>query len=709
MADLALPIIAEQNLQSQNIDVRTDIPMGKTDEQKKSDAQKVNKIVATWDTLDTRWRTFYTEAVRNFEFLVDEQISPTAKKILKDEGRPELVFNFLLSLVNYISGVIATNKFRMKATPIRIGDEKGAELHTVLVDWAMNGCDGDYEIAKASVMAAIAKIGWLNNYWDASAPGGGKWVTKSYDPMMVRMDPDTKYEDLSDCRYIAVSGFYSAEEIINIFGLDKKDPDKAKKIRDNAKKLEGTGQKDDKPKGWLDKIFNGAADWWSGDKKAYSEYGSLSYVDNYADLRSGIYRVIEFHDRRRYPRTFKYDAETRQTSEIDKETASDKTKMDELKASNPMVFISDETVDELWVTAVCPRLLEDDILLEQPYAVQDRGFQFKPIFWYSYHPDITRTRGILDNVISTQQYFNQRMMTYLEAVMRGVNPDWTMEEGAIAPQDMGGWQSKKHGKMKIYQKSHTKPEREHPMPEVLTSLSNAAEMALDLRKDLTGISPNSLGMMESAKESGVLFNQRVQTGMTMLAHAFGHIQRTMSQSYMYCDRNLQEFLTMPRAVRLLGEPVEGMEGVEMDSTTRDAYWLKINYQTLDGVLNDVTQGEYDFQPDLTQLGATAKQAKFAQTLDVINMLPPEMKMVMIPRWIKYSDLPEAQEMAAEMSAIAKQVMGIDQQNKALNIIGKQHALAGQQVDLQGKNMAMDQASQQPPPDAQGMAQESLKK
>ena len=257
MADLALPIIAEQNLQSQNIDVRTDIPMGKTDEQKKSDAQKVNKIVATWDTLDTRWRTFYTEAVRNFEFLVDEQISPTAKKILKDEGRPELVFNFLLSLVNYISGVIATNKFRMKATPIRRGDEKGAELHTVLVDWAMNGCDGDYEIAKAAVMAAIAKIGWLNNYWDASAPGGGKWVTKSYDPMMVRMDPDTKYEDLSDCRYIAVSGFYSAEEIINIFGLDKKDPDKAKKIRDNAKKLEGTGQKDDKPKGWLDKIFNG--------------------------------------------------------------------------------------------------------------------------------------------------------------------------------------------------------------------------------------------------------------------------------------------------------------------------------------------------------------------------------------------------------------------------------------------------------------------
>jgi hypothetical protein len=147
----------------------------------------------------------------------------------------------------------------------------------------------------------------------------------------------------------------------------------------------------------------------------------------------------------------------------------------------------------------------------------------------------------------------------------------------------------------------------------------------------------------------------------------------------------------------------------MDSTTRDAYWLKINYQTLDGVLNDITQGEYDFQPDLTQLGATAKQAKFAQTLDVINMLPPEMKMVMIPRWIKYSDLPEAQEMAAEMSAIAKQVMGIDQQNKALNIIGKQHALAGQQVDLQGKNMAMDQANQQPPPDAQGMAQESLKK
>lgn len=661
-----------------------------------ADREKVQKIVAIWDSLDIRWRDFFTEVMRNFEYIVDNQLTPEVRKTLKTEGRPELIFNFLLSLVNYISGVIAQNKFKMKATPIRQGDELLAELHTVLGEWAMQNCDGDYEIAKAAVTAAIAKIGWLNNYWDPTARGGGKWITRSMDPFSVRMDPDTKQEDMSDCRYIGVQGYYSTEEILKIFSKHISEDVRAK-MRKNAKAMEGNAAPgENKPTGWADRVFGGAVQWWDPNKTNRSDgfFGNQAGLDPWMDIRTGIYRVVEFHDRRQVTQAIGYNVYTREVTPIDKEITSDVNKYEELKKQNPHVFYTEQTREEFWITAICPKLLPDQPLLEVPYVVQDAGFQFKPIFWYSFHPDLTRTRGILDNMISLQDYFNQRMMTWLEAVMRGVNPDWVAEKGAIAPEDLPTWQSKARGKVKFFV-SKNKPEREVPLESVVHSLSASAEMALEMRKELSGISPNSLGLKESSAESGTLFNQRVQAGMTMLQSAFSHLQRTMEHVYTYCDRNLQYYLTMPRAVRILGEPPQGLNGVELDQSSQGAYWLKVNMKTMEGVLNDVTQGEYDFRPDLTQLGTTAKQAKFQMDMEVFKAMPQEYQFVIAPVILKNYDSPDAKEMMARMEKVLEMKMGLQQQDAQMELLAKQQGLAGNMRQLEApdpKQMAQEQGN-----------------
>jgi hypothetical protein len=664
-----------------------------------SDKQKVEKIVSIWDSLDTRWKSFYQEVIRNFEYLCDNQIIPEIRAQLKADERPELVFNFLLALVNYIAGVIATNKFKMRAIPIRMGDEQKAELHTVLNEWAMQNCDGDYEIARAAVMACIAKIGWTNNYWDASAPNGGRWVTKSYDPFMIRFDPDTKNEDLSDCRYMAVSGYYSAEEIIAIYDLDKINPTKAKKIRDNATKLEGSYPKETKPKGWLNAVFGGAADWWNSGKEQTSWYQQDSLIDNYCDARMGIYRVVEFHDRRKYSKKYAYNPQTRQPEEVGHDVMNDASKMKDYEDEHKDWFIFDDVKNELWITAVCPRLLDDDVLLEVPYPIQDKGFQFKPIFWHSFHPDLTRSRGILDNLISSQDYFNQRMMSFLEAVMRGVNPDWLVDDQAISEENLVEWQSKKRGRILKHKGmgKDNKPERLHPMGEVLNSLQGSAEMIFDLQPKLSGVSPNQMGFKESSKESGVLYNQRVQAGLTALGQAFAHIQRSMSQIYDYCDRGLQIFLTTPRAVRILGEPPKGMEGVVMNQDQQDMYWLQVNQELLDGVLNDVSQGEYDFKPDLTQLGQTAKQAKFMEGMELLKSIPPKFQEVLAPLVVGIWDNPIAVEASRRMNQVLEAEVGMRLEDQQTNLLGKQVALAGATKQLNAPQV----------PDGGAMAQQSL--
>lgn len=652
-----------------------------------ADKEKVQKIVAIWNNLDIRWKDFYVEVGRNFEYLIDNQLSPEVRKILKEEGRPELIFNFLLSLVNYIAGTIAQNKFKMRAIPIRKGDELKAEMHTVLNEWAMQNCDGDYEIAKASVTAAIAKIGWTNNFWDANAPGGGKWVTRSINPFQIRMDPDTKQEDMSDCRYIGMQGFYSAEEIIKMFKLS---PEVIKTIRKNAKSIEGQFPIDDKkPRGWLDNVFGGAADWFNPNRTNRSDgfFGDQGSVDAWMDGRTGIYRVVEFHDNRRIVRSFGYNPITSEQIVVPADISNDPEKYQAYKDEHPGVYFFDSGKDEKWVTAICPRLLPDQPLVEFPYAVQDAGFQFKPIFWYSFHPDLTKSRGVMDNLISSQDYFNQRMMSWLEAVMRGVNPDWIVAKGGIALEDVQAWTSKARGKIKEYADGK-KPEREEPMAEVLNSLQGSAELVLDLRNELSGISPNSLGMKDTEAESGVLFNQRVQAGLTMLQSAFSHIQRSMGHIYTYCDRSLQTFVKLPRAVRILGEPPEGIDGVEMDQAGQDAYWLNINMQTIDGVLNDVSEGEYDFKADLTQLGQTAKQAKFQADIQLMQTLPPEYALAIAPIIVRGADNVDAKELSARMEEVYNRMNGIQDQNAQTDLLGKQIGLAGATKQLNGPDPAM---------------------
>ena len=165
--------------------------------------------------------------------------------------------------------------------------------------------------------------------------------------------------------------------------------------------------------------------------------------------------------------------------------------------------------------------------------------------------------------------------------------------------------------------------------------------------------------------------------------------------YEYCDRGLQVFLTTPRAVRILGEPPKGMEGVVMEEGQQDMYWLQVNQQLLDGVLNDVTQGEYDFKPDLSQLGQTAKQAKFAEGMEILKSIPQDYAEVLAPLIVGIWDNPIAQDAAKRMNQLLEAKMGLKLENEQTNLLGKQVQLAGATKQLQA------------PPDGGGMAQQSL--
>jgi hypothetical protein len=657
------------------------------------DANRVAKIQAIYERLKEQWSDFRAQSLKAFEYVSGIQLDPQVREELRRENRPAMIFNLMQPKLVTIAGLLESNKMFMRAVPINEGDEQLADMHTQLVsDWGMRNCGGMKEITKAAIDAAIGKIGWLNNYWSTQDNIEGKWITESYDPFMLLIDADARKQDQSDWRYMAATGFYTADEIISIFA-DSLDEETIQMLKENDERISGLVKKN-MPTSWIERVWSGVNDFFSRTISRKGTNYESGMINDYVDSRAGRYRVIEFHDRRTRVRTLFYNTQTRETQEMPEGTSAPADSvsrasdfLQQLNITTGGGWISKTVVThEVWRTACAPYLMPNKVLMEAPYAVQGRGFQFKPIFCYNFHPDITKMQSLMDVLIEPQDSYNQRRMTFLEWLMRAVNPDWAVPHNSIDEKDLETWKSKERGKLLFFKTVNAQtPTPVHPLAEA-SSLKVFSEEDRDLAETLTNITPNTQGTSENKNESGVLFAQKVQRALTALSYFFGNVQLSMKEVFKYTDASLQQFMTAPRKVRLLNK-------------SNQPYWLQLNMPTLQGVLNDVSQGEFDFEPDTLQLGETAKQVKFAEAMEFVRAVPAEL--------IKWDELFKLWDspVADVMGQFAAQMMGIMQQAQQAQAQQAQDQAAIQQMTgAAGAVQAVETAAQGPAPLAQSELQ-----
>ncbi len=636
---------------------------------------KVSKLSSIWLAMQQRWQPWREQAIKNYEYVIGNQLSRDVRKRLADQHRPAMVFNLMLPLQVYIAGTLSTNKTAMKAVPKRSGDEVGVEMANVLVsDWWMANCDGYDEIARAGIDASICGLGYINNRYDFTEDAEGMGITEAADPLMIMPDPDAPIHKPKKWRYYTVSGYYGAEEIIGIYSQSL-DPATKALIRERAKTLEGSYQELGKPQGWMRRVWNGTMDWLG----VKSNIEGNAYKTDFIDAANGLYRVIEFHDKRSSMKRMFYDPVSRQQFEL-KETINTPTPATEAgtpplkggemlqadteeanyKAQYPSGQIVETEKIEYWKTAAAPGLLPEQLLFEKPYEekVQGKGWQHTVVVGYDFHWDATRVTGIQNALIDPSDSYNQRRMTMLELLMDKVNPPTEAPEGSISPEHLAEWQSKERGAIRFYKVVQgLKPERKEPDSSALGGLAAFAEEDRDLVQKITGVSPNMMSFKESSNESGVLVNARINQGMVMLNYFFSHLQKATRSTFNFNYGLIQEYLTTPRALRILGEPpedsnIQGMIGGEGEA---GAYWLQVNWPTLDGVLNDVREGQYDFTTDTAQIGQTQKQMKFYEAMEFVKTVPPEF--VQWSELFNLWDSPVSKKMGAFASAIMKMKMG----------------------------------------------------
>lgn len=637
----------------------------------------VSEITTIFTDLYVRFAELRAAQIKGYRYAAGKMIDDDILKELKKQRRPALIFRLLHKQLLFMNGMLRSEQRRMRAVPLRMGDEDLSDLHTVLVgDWAMNACNGYDQIARAGMDAVIARIGWLNHFWSTRFDPEGQPIVRSEDPLSFVWDLDAQQTDQSDWRYMGKHGLYSCDELIQIYRKSLSE-EMIAKMRERDQMLQGrAAQVMGRPVGLWNRLLTGFDRAFRSGTPS-SAHDRTELLNDLLDAKNGMYRVIEWHDRRTTVAKFAYSPLTGSMEQIPPKLEGDRDYEAAALARHPAGQIMTTEHEDLWITPIVPSLLESEPLFEAPYQTQERGFQYKPIFCYDFTRDMTEASSLVDILATANDFTNQRLMSLLEAGMDVVNPPIDYPEGSITKLQRPAWESKERGVLREFS---ALPDGSGPKArtigaegfQVLKVLSDEGKQMV---QDLGGLTPNLQGYSETANEPAALYRQRVEQGMVMLAGFFANLHQAMKASFGYTDALIQQFLTFERMVRLLDEPPAGMPGVAM---VGKSFWLMVNQQTVMGVKNDLSQGKYDFLPDTESIGKTAKQQKFLETMELVKITPPEL--VLWPKLFELHDSPAAKDMAE----FASRQMGAMLEREAA-----QAAIAGAnaRVDLANKAAA----------------------
>ena len=149
------------------------------------------------------------------------------------------------------------------------------------------------------------------------------------------------------------------------------------------------------------------------------------------------------------------------------------------------------------------------------------------------------------------------------------------------------------------------------------------------------------GISESSDESGVLFNSKLQQGMTAMAPIFSAFARARRLLGRVIIERIQKDFTMPNVYRILGKNNDPSEMIEINQPTP--------YGT---VLNDVRVGKYSVVIEEEEETKTIGEGELKSYVELMKAMP-EVALQMIvpilmPGFIEASSIHNAKELAQQI-------------------------------------------------------------
>ncbi len=607
-----------------------------------------------------KFQVFHQEILENFYRLAGHIYSAADLRKLGLEKRPNFEWNLflpiILGLVGNFKGSIPSVDFIGESAL----EEQGAKLQKKLSDFFLfQANDIEYELAKAYLWSVVGRIGWLKTSWSYRKDPEGMVLVEWYDSLRLKFDTNWRRRDTSDMRYISDAGWYEASEIIDIYA--KNNVGLRDEIYDKATLIVGeSGMKKGKMRKmmltWAERFLNSDLE-YTGRKHGFDSFNdNLEY--NYGGTwynGDGRFKVVDWYEKRQQPIMKIIDMTTGKEEDITDQVKNekldpyteknwfDRDKLAGIRARFSQPIIKESWREVIWQTSVVPAL--NMKLFDAPQKIQSGYFKFIPVLCYDFHPDILETKAVMDNIVDPVSSYNLRRNTILTYIMKMTQGGWIAEQGAVKGFEDELISNEIVGLKKVADGALSGNRIQKMEPPIFpAALADEAQMEKEDTQIISGQSPNVQGRKESAKETGVLYNSRVQQASILQDWISDNAQYSLIITAINNHELARKYLTMPRTITIVGDE-------------NDPEWLQLNVKILDQVINDVSFGKYSIKISKQPYGKKAVENEFQKIMAINQWLQTLDPAFVDPNIaLKMSGLTVKNEMINHIKGVQQQMM-----------------------------------------------------
>lgn len=564
------------------------------------------------------WRK---EAVEDFRFLAGHQWSDEEKRQLREQMRPEIVFNRTNPIINSISGLEISNRQEVKYYPREEGDSRANELLTDTAEWYRDLSNADDEDSDMFLDSTVCGVGATETTLSFDEDDEGQPVVSAINPLECYWDHSARKKNFTDrnrCWRVRDIPLSTAMDMFE-------------ELPDGTKPERG-----DFDARWAKYDTNNKSPIDREQSRLYESDGKVG-----GDGRDEtMVTIAQLQYKKKVTVYDVIDANTGQTAEVPEDQYL------VLKERADMVGLPIYATKKK-VTKIMNVFMGSKVLRETEALVPEQ-FSFQFVTCY-----MDRTTGLpygfMRLMKDPQRWANKWMSQALHILNTNAKGGVMMEEDAVED-------------VREFERSYSRPEKVTKVlagaltngkiqpkhqPSMDASFNQMMMFAIQSVKDSTGVSDELMGLRQ-ATQAASLEAQRKQAGLNNLAPIFDNLRRYRRDQGKVMLYIIQNYLNDGRLVRINGD----------QSTQVVPLMLKADVK-------------YDIIVDDQVNTADQKMQVWQMMVPFIQTMPPKVLLELL----EYSPFPPS--VVEKIRAAAEQAMQPDPAQV-------QAQQAGTQLELQGK-------------------------
>lgn len=534
-------------------------------------------------------------------YFYGEHWNPVHKRKLEAQGKPVLTINKVFSTLITVMGEQLQNQATVGFLPKGDGLPETAEALNKIHIHIMNDNNMKHLESELFDEGVISSRGFLDVRMDFDDSMQGEVKIELLNAKNVIIDPDAHSYDPDDWNEIFITKWMNPNDIRMLYNDDDAENLKLKSRTDFNYGIDSVSS--------LHNTFAGmnqyapAATTGTADRNLRRylrvierQYRIVRRLDHFVDMETG--------DTRRVPEHWKRE------------------RIAEVVQKYGLGVIKKKVKDIRW------EVIADNYLLHESWS----PFQhFTPVpFFPIFHKG--KTIGLVENLISPQEYLNKTTSQELHVVNTTANSGWQMEEDQLVNMEPDELESRgaETGLVLVRKKGSAPLEKINPN-QVPTGLDRISFKADEHIKEISGVSDSQRGM-DRADVAAKAIQAKQAAGGVNQAKVMFNLARTRQLLAVRVLDIVQEYYTEERLIKVTGGG--------LNDETED---LVVNQATPEGeIVNDLTIGEY--QVVITDMPArdNYEESQFQEAIQLreLGIAVPDAVLV------EHSHLNRKEEIAA---------------------------------------------------------------